>query len=272
MTYQTALKSGAGSHLPQANLPHLPPILTHRHALPSRKHHIYTSLVTSIMLHGCESWAASKATLSKVTWQHNRFLRRMLRITRHTQRLHHITTAQVEQALNIPPAIATVEDRQLRFLGHVARLSSNRQPRLLLTAFLQDAPRARGAPVTGLPQALRSVIRKMPGCTEQDWVLWANSREGADWRTTCNRKFLASKAKPSRPGSTNSSSTTNTGTHLKRHEKPGIPEGTLVRTAKTSCAKHLADRARLFNNKLVSECIGQLVTIDGELQLWHGRR
>jgi hypothetical protein len=151
--------------------------------------------------------------------------------------------------------MALIEDRQLRFLGHAARLNSNRQPRLLLTAFVQDAPRARGAPVTGLPQALRTTIRKLPDCTEHDWVDFANSREGAEWRAACNRKLTSAQSKLT-------CSRTNNNTRPCKPTRHTIPNGFLIRTNKTSCAKHLADRIRLFNNRQVSDCIGETIIID----------
>ena len=102
-----------------------------------RKGRIFGTLVHSILLYGCEAWALTAELYRLILSFHNRCVRRMHRITLEQTEMYRITTASLEGKLGIRAIQATLDDRCLRWAGHVARMPESRAPRCLLTSWVQ---------------------------------------------------------------------------------------------------------------------------------------
>ena len=101
------------------------------------------TLVLSMLLYGSECWSMTNAIMAKLTSFYRRCVRTMCRITiRHTIK-HRIKTTDLLDQLHIHPIKSYYERRLLRWAGHVARMSTCRLPRKLLTAWVPH-PRHNG--------------------------------------------------------------------------------------------------------------------------------
>jgi hypothetical protein len=76
---------------------------------------------------------------------HSDCVRRMCRATRHMQWRHHLSNKQLRSRLHLEEIEVYVYKRQLAWLGDVSRMSWDRTPRKLLSAWVA-APRPVGAP------------------------------------------------------------------------------------------------------------------------------
>ena len=98
---------------------------------------IFGTLVHSILLYGCEAWGLTTELCRLILSFHHRCVRRMHRITLEQTEMYRITTASLEEKLGIRAIQATLDDRCLRWAGHVARMPESRAPRCLLTSWVQ---------------------------------------------------------------------------------------------------------------------------------------
>ena len=151
-----------------------------RHVSLTRKGRIYSSLVLSILLYGCESWALTADLRQKVTSFHNKCVRRMHRITLHHTQEHRIRAAALEEKLGIRGIQATMDDLRMRWAGHVARMPENRLPRRFLASWVR-AKRRAGRPYMSTVQCTSDTIRRA-GVSTQTWVEYASDREA--WKIT----------------------------------------------------------------------------------------
>ena len=106
---------------------------------------VYETLVLSIMLYGSESWCLPEHLLQQLRVLHARCLRSMCRVTRKHTWDHHISTEELMSRTGLDSADFYVAQRQLRWLGHVARMDFHRLPRRMLSAWTPHK-RPIGAP------------------------------------------------------------------------------------------------------------------------------
>ena len=76
---------------------------------------------------------------------HNTCVRSMCRVTMHHVIRHHITDAQLRERVGVKDLDHYYNTRLLRWVGHVARMNTNRLPRKLLTCWVRNK-RPVGAP------------------------------------------------------------------------------------------------------------------------------
>ena len=136
---------------------------------------IYRTLVVSILLYGCESWALTAEARRMLVSFHRRCVRRMHRITlEHTQK-HRISTASLEGKLGIASISSIIDDLCLRWAGHVARMGEDRLPRRFLTSWVRSQRRT-GRPHKSTMHRIQDTIR-LTGVHLRDWVAAAQDRE-----------------------------------------------------------------------------------------------
>ena len=111
----------------------------------------------SILLCDSECWSMTNAIMVKLTSFYRRCVRTMCRITiRHTIK-HRIKTTDLLDQLHIHPIKSYYERRLLRWAGHVARMSTCRLPRKLLTAWVPH-PRHNGGQKTTWGKTLNKAL------------------------------------------------------------------------------------------------------------------
>jgi len=99
----------------------------------------FSSIVSSVLLYGSEAWALSATQLHRLEVFQNSCVRQCRRLIFASD-----GTMQVEDSLKIPPVSVAIERKQLRFLGHIARMDPTRIPLLMQAA----VRRAKLAPIT----------------------------------------------------------------------------------------------------------------------------
>ena len=107
---------------------------------------VYESLILGILLYGGESWSNTEVMLDRLRVFHARCVRSMCRVSRKHTWQHHISTGELEQRLGLDTIDMYLKRRQLRWLGHVARMDyAERLPRRMLSVWVPQS-RPRGAP------------------------------------------------------------------------------------------------------------------------------
>ena len=102
---------------------------------------IYKSVYVPTLLYGSESWPINHRIESQIVASEMKFLRRIVGKTRRDRERN--TT--VREELKITPITTRVEVKQLKWYGHVKRMSKDRLPRKCMEARMEGS-RTRGRP------------------------------------------------------------------------------------------------------------------------------
>ena len=89
----------------------------------------------SIGLFGSETWSLTEALRTRLRTMQAYHLRVMCRVTRVHVREQEITTRQLSEEIGVAPIDVYIDRRQLRYLGHVARMPPERYPRRMLSSW-----------------------------------------------------------------------------------------------------------------------------------------
>ena len=149
----------------------------------SAKKVVYEGLILSILLYGSEIWCLTEMLFNKLRVFHARCVRAMCRVTRLHTRMHRITTTELLQRLNLSTIDQYITRRQLRWLGHVARMEKERLPRKFLTSWVRNK-RPRGAPQFTYGRGVMKALKKAE-IKKDSWYDIAQDRVA--WRTLINR-------------------------------------------------------------------------------------
>lgn len=144
------------------------------------KRAVYTGVVLSILLYGCECWALTERLLHRLRLFHAQCLRTMCRVTRKHTWEHHISTQKLCEDLSLQPIEFYIAHRQLTWLGHVGRMGFNRLPRRMLSAWVNH-PRPKGAPEMTYGRAVNKALKRFE-IPVSDWSSKAGVR--AVWKQT----------------------------------------------------------------------------------------
>ena len=151
----------------------------------------------SITLYGCETWSLTENQLRRLRVMHAHHLRVMSHVSRTRMWDEHISTQELGQRLRIDSIDTSITRRQLRWLGHVARMDFDRRlPRRMLSAWVPH-PRPVGAPTMTYGRSIGKALAKF-NVDEARWAELALDR-GA-WRQML-RTGLAPEAYRPRPPS-----------------------------------------------------------------------
>ena len=99
----------------------------------------------------------------------------MHRLTLHQTEEYRITTASLENKLGIRNIQAVIDDRRMRWAGHVARMGEGRLPRKFLTSWVR-AKRGNGRPYLSTVHSIKDVIQRS-GVDTADWIAAASDRD-----------------------------------------------------------------------------------------------
>ena len=140
-----------------------------------RKGRIFSVLVHSILLYGSEAWALTRELSQSLLSLHNKCVRKMNRITLEQTEQYRITTSSLEAKLGIRSIQAIIDNRCMRWAGHVARMPEQRAPRRLLSSWVR-AKRPIGRPQMSIAHCIRDTIKRA-GLSPHTWITDANDRD-----------------------------------------------------------------------------------------------
>ena len=123
----------------------------------------FTAFVLSILLYQCECWALRADQEHKLTVFFNRCVRAMTGVSRKMQHVQHISSAELVDRIGLRTFRSYLEERVLKFAGHVARMRPRRLARRLMFAW-HPAARARGRPRQTFRHRLHSLLRRATEC------------------------------------------------------------------------------------------------------------
>jgi hypothetical protein len=101
---------------------------------------LYLIMVTSVLLYGCESWALTRQQLADLEVFHRCRLRMMLGV----RRARDISTADLLARCKVVSVATLIARRQLRWLGHVARMADTRLAKRMLSCTRAGGVRRTG--------------------------------------------------------------------------------------------------------------------------------
>ena len=116
---------------------------------------VYKAAITSALLFGAETWTLYQRHFVRLRRVQQRHLRAILRVP-YTDR---ITNDQILDRAGVPDIEMIVRKMQLRWAGHVARMSDNRIPKQLLFGELTIGTRAVGRPLLRWKDSLKDTLK-----------------------------------------------------------------------------------------------------------------
>ena len=117
---------------------------------------IYNSNVKSVLLYGSECWRIVKSDINKVNVFHNNCLRRICNIFWPNK----ISNSDLYQKTGCTSVEQEIKKRQLRWLGHVLRMSPERIPKVALR-WTPAGKRKRGRPKTTWRKTIEKELKEM---------------------------------------------------------------------------------------------------------------
>ena len=148
----------------------------------SVKRAVYNGLVLSILLYGSEAWCLTEVLLDRLRRFHARCVRAMCRVTLKHSWDHHIKTSELLRRIGVEPIDIYISRRQLRWAGHVARMSMDRFPRRMLSSWVRWK-RPVGAPQMTYGRGLRKAMAAL-NISPSTWHVLAQDR--AAWQQAIN--------------------------------------------------------------------------------------
>ena len=119
------------------------------------------------LLYGSESWCLPEALVQELSCFHSRCMRAMCRVTRKHTMINGISNADLQKRLDLRPIKSYLTRRQLRWAGHVSRMSFNRLPRKMLSSWVRSK-RPRGAPQMTYGRTIKRLLK----CANSEVESW----------------------------------------------------------------------------------------------------
>ena len=149
------------------------------------KINVYKAVVLSSLLYGCETWTLYRRHIKRLDQFYMRCLRRILKVSWQD----HISNTEILQRFGIE---AYIMQSQLRWAGHVARMSDERLPKQLLFSELSQGQRARGRPVLRFKDTLKSALS---ACSIEPSTWPAYATDCSSWRAKTRKGIRSYEAK-----------------------------------------------------------------------------
>ena len=143
------------------------------------KKFIYEGLILPILLYGSEVWCLTEERYNKLRLFHARCVRAMCRVNRAHTWKHHISSGDLIKRTGLRPIESYITQCQLRWAGHISRMSMERLPRKMISSWVRNK-RPRGCPRftygRGLYKALKiaKIDKKNWHELASDRTLWRN--------------------------------------------------------------------------------------------------
>ena len=139
---------------------------------------VYTGLILSILLHGVETWCLTEKLFHDLRLFHAQCTRAMCRVNRIHTRKYHISTVELLERVGLSSIDAYITKSQLRWAGHVSRMSMERLPRKMMTCWVRN-PRPKGCPQFTYGRGVYKALAKVE-VDRSEWTILAQDRE--QWR------------------------------------------------------------------------------------------
>ena len=150
--------------------------LWNNHHVSTRvKGNIYRAVVISTLLYGAESWTVYRQQVKKLHAFMMRHLRSILKITL----MDKVTNEEILDRMDLPSMEDLLIRKNLRWTGHVMRLSSDRLPKQILFSQLASGTRDRGRPRLRYKDTIKRNMKKR-NIGLDSWVNLTSQR--AKWR------------------------------------------------------------------------------------------
>ena len=104
-------------------------LLKQRDIPRQRKTAIYIMILRPILTYGCETWALTAKTESRIQAAEMR----VLRLIRGVSRRDRVRNVKIREDLGVTPLLQFIEKRRLQWFGHVKRMPEDRHPKKYLT-------------------------------------------------------------------------------------------------------------------------------------------
>ena len=135
------------------------------------KRAVYTTVILSILLYGCECWSLTQRLLDRLRVFHHQCIRSMCRVTRKHTWEHHISSDDLRKRLGLHRIEFYVFSRQLCWLGHVSRMDMERLPRRMLSCWIPHR-RPVGRPRLTYGATMKKALRAFGLDEKQTGVPW----------------------------------------------------------------------------------------------------
>ena len=109
------------------------------------KNRLYITLVCSILLYGSENWCLTQKVMKKLQNFHAECCRAMSNVSMYRTWKRRISTRAINERLGLPDILTIIGQRNMAWLGKMARMPFTCQIRRLLTGYL-DNNRRVGSP------------------------------------------------------------------------------------------------------------------------------
>jgi len=139
--------------------------------------YIYTYIYTTL-LYGCEIWTLYRGSIRRLDQFHLRCLRKIAGIKWQDR----LTNTEVLQICGITGIEAFLLKAQLRWAGHVMRMSDDRVPKQVFCGQLVAGARPQCGPVRRYKDSLKENMKK---CEMQPSTLSIDSQDRSNWRSQC---------------------------------------------------------------------------------------
>ena len=148
---------------------------------------MYRAVVLTTLLYGCETWTVYQRHARKLNHFHTTCLRKLLGITWHDK----IPDTEVLTRADLPSIYAILMQSQLRWAGHVARMSDDRLPKRLLFGELQHGKRSQGGQKKRFKDTLKASLKAF-NINHNTWEQSAQDR--GTWRSAVHKGAKACEA------------------------------------------------------------------------------
>ncbi|KAJ4938360.1 hypothetical protein JOQ06_002980 [Pogonophryne albipinna] len=139
---------------------------------------VYQAICITTLLYSCEAWVTYSRHIRALEQFHIRCLQRILGITWRDRVPH----SEVLSKTNWRSIEATITQHQLRWLGHVVRMPSNRLPRRVLYGQLHHGRRSAGGQKKCYKDQLKTALKK---CKIRPEALEDAAADRNTWRQLC---------------------------------------------------------------------------------------
>ena len=138
---------------------------------------LFNTTCVTILLYGCESWMISQDMENKI----NTFATSCYRVMLNIKRIDHVLNTTVYSMINTVPLIHLVRHRQLKFLGHILRMSKEEPARRYALYIPTIGKRRPGRPRTSYLNYVQRLLGDNEGAMqEQQIAAFADDR--CAWR------------------------------------------------------------------------------------------
>lgn len=163
------------------------PIFRNQDLSLSTKRKVYSAVVLPTLLYGAETWPVKAQDMTRLNSFHMGCIRSILGVSKHDQWTQGISYNDMRERLGMEEGIVhSMMERRLRWLGHVARMASERIPVQMLFGELMKTRPCR-KPKRRWRDIVMADLKAVK--LEDDWFALAQDRR--TWRSRCKDGLMA---------------------------------------------------------------------------------